>query len=133
MGGLRAAHFFARRRNCVLSGFQFRLPHSFEVTEVLFHLDSGYGVGQICSCAPQSRMVVLGFGAGIAVEAARQPTTSATIRMEHQDYMPGSVQAHGLADLFQNELAVSFVFRRCQAFGAASNLDWVRVDHGESK
>jgi hypothetical protein len=50
--------------------------------------------GQIRSRMPQFRMMVLGFGTGVAVEAARQPTISATIGMEHQDYAPGPMQAH---------------------------------------
>jgi hypothetical protein len=38
------------------------------------------------------------------------------------------MEAHGLADLIQNRLPIGFMLRRSQGFGAASDLDWVRVN-----
>jgi hypothetical protein len=76
--------------------------------------------------------MVLGLGPLIAAESSEKAVISPAVGVQHQNRAPGAMEAHGLADLIQNKLAVGFMLRRSQGFGAASDLDWVRVDDPDS-
>src|SRR5208282_1180754 len=69
-----------------------------------------------------------GFGLGIAVKAVGQASVGSAIGVHHQDYPFRSMQAHRLADLFQDEFTIALVVGRSQALGSAGNLDGVGVD-----
>src|SRR5438477_10208456 len=98
------------------------LPNAVEIHIKCLH-DQFRNCGlQKFSSALQVGVVVLGFFAGIAVEGS-QPAVSSTIGVQHQDCGPSTMQAHGLANLFQDELAITFMIGRPQAFCSSGNPD----------
>ena len=72
--------------------------------------------------------MMLGFDPGVAFECAVQAAVSAAIGVQHQDDPSGGVQSNGFSDLFNDEFAFRLVVGRCQTFGAAGDLDGIRVD-----
>src|SRR5581483_12278060 len=63
------------------------------------------------------------------ISERRQTAIAATIGMHCKDHALGAVQAHGFADLFDNELSIPLHLRRCQAFCSARKLDRINLPH----
>src|SRR4029077_17605582 len=61
-----------------------------------------------------------------------QPPIGAAIGVHHQDRPPGAVQAHGLANLVEDEFTVALVLRRRQTLRSASNFDRVGIHHADA-
>src|ERR1700722_7301253 len=68
----------------------------------------------------------------VPTESFRQPAISTAIGMHHQDHAPGSVEAHGFADLIEDELTIRLMLRRSHDFGASGNLDGIRIGHANT-
>src|ERR1700722_7193521 len=69
------------------------------------------------------------FGGRISAESSSQPAIGAAIGMHHQDHPSRAVQAHGFADLIEDELAIRLALRRNPDFGASGNLDGIGIHH----
>jgi len=100
-------------------------PNAFKIDEVSLHIDSRNGFTQTLGGPAQFLFMVLALRAGIAAEGAGQSSVSAAVGMNHKDRKPGPVEADGFSDLIQDELRVRFVLWRCEALGAAGDLDLI--------
>src|SRR5205807_9382528 len=54
---------------------------------------------------------------------------SSTIGVQHQDDGLRAMQAHGLTNLFQDKLAITFMFGRRQAFCSSGYADGIGIEH----
>jgi len=58
---------------------KFHRPYALEVNEVSLHANTWYGLPQTFRGSSQFLLVVLRFRAGVAAEAAKQPSVGPTI------------------------------------------------------
>ena len=102
---------------------QFDRPDSLEVNEVGLHVNTRDCLLEKFCGISQFLLMVLRFRPSIVAESANQPSICSTIRMQHQYYKTGSMEADGFSNLFQDELPISFMLGRCQTLCTSSNLD----------
>src|SRR5215471_6012782 len=115
----------ARLGSCIVRFVQpVDFQYSFEIHDAGLYFQVGNFPFQEGCGFLQFGILKLSFFLRVAFESG-QTTIGSTVRVEHQDGFPGSVQSNGLANLIENKRAVAFMLRRCKGLCSARDADRV--------
>src|SRR5215469_13377874 len=105
--------------------------YSIEIHEIGFYFQlRNFSFQEGCGFL-QFGILKLRFSLRVAFESG-QAAVGSTVRMEHQDGGPGSVQSNRLANLIENKRAVAFMLRRCKRLCSAGDTDRVPLENANS-